>query len=170
MRGRPAVRGAGHARDPALRRYRAAAGVGRHRRRFRANIGAACFSASTSIPRRAFSRSSPMRRFHSGVRLSAAAVEPHACTRRIRRSSVDLPRSCSRITSARGLPESARATICLLNSSVNCLGCFGSRMGPPLLEGLSDSHQAVQISTATSATSLRPREGPQGKRVVLAPR
>ena len=63
------------------------------------------------------------------------AVEPHAYTRRIQRSSVDLPRSHSRITSARGLPESTRATICLLNSSVNCLGCFGSRMGPPLPRG-----------------------------------
>ncbi len=81
------------------------------------------------------------------------ALEPHACTRRIQRSSVDLPRSHSRITSARGLPESTRATICLLNSSVNCLGCFESRMGPPFLEGPSDSHQTVQISIATSSPS-----------------
>lgn len=153
MRGHPAVRGAGRARDPALRRCRAAAGVGRHRRRFRANTSAACFSASASVLRRAFPRSSSMRRFCSGVRLSAAAVGPHACTRRIRRSSVDLPRSCSRIASARGLPKSTGATIRLLSSSANRLGCFGSRMGPPLLEGPSDSHRAVQISIATSATS-----------------
>ena len=79
---------------------------------------------------------------------------PRACTRRIQRSSVDLPRSCSRITSARGLPESTRATIRLLNSSVSCLGCFGSRMEPPFLEGPSDSHQTVQIRIATSLCGL----------------
>ena len=89
--------------------------------------------------------------------MSAAAVEPHAWMRRIQRSSVDLPRSYSRITSARGLPESTSATICLLNSSVNCLGCFGSRMGPPFLEGPSDSHQTVQISIAISLFSDTPR-------------
>lgn len=90
--------------------------------------------------------------------MSAAAVEPQAWTRWIQRSSVDLPRSYSRITSARGFPESTRATICRLNSSVNCLGCLGSRMGPPFLEGPSDSHPTVQFSIATSATSATSRE------------
>ena len=61
--------------------------------------------------------------------MSAAAVEPHAWTRWIRRPGVDLPRSHSRITSARGLPESTRATICLLKSSVSCLGCLGPAWG-----------------------------------------
>ena len=100
-----------------------------------------------------------MRRFCSEVRLSAAAVEPQAWTRWIQRSSVDLPRSYSRITSARGFPESTRATICRLNSSVNCLGCLGSRMGPPFLEGPSDSHPTVQFSIATSKKVARIPDG-----------
>ena len=62
----------------ALRRYRVAAGVRRHRRHFRANIGAACSKTSTSMRSRLFSRSSPMIRFCPGVRLSAARGETDA--------------------------------------------------------------------------------------------
>ena len=46
----PVVGGAGNAQYPALRRYRAAGGVGPHHACFRANTGAACSGTSTSIP------------------------------------------------------------------------------------------------------------------------
>ena len=45
----PVVGGAGNARYPALRRYRAAGGVGPYRACLRANTGAACSETSTSI-------------------------------------------------------------------------------------------------------------------------
>ena len=65
-----------HAEDPALRRYRAAAGVGPHHACFRANTGAACSETSTSISNRRLRLSDSISSFCSGVRLSTALVEP----------------------------------------------------------------------------------------------
>lgn len=119
----------------ATRARSGAAGAGRRHRRFRANIGAACFRTSTSVLSRALSRSNSMRRFRSGARLSAAAVEPHARTRRIRRSSAGLPGSCPHIASARGLLEPASATTRLLNSPVSCPGAPAPAWGLPSPKG-----------------------------------
>ena len=74
--GHPVVRGFRHAEDPALRRYRAAAGVGPHHACFRANTGAACSETSTSISNRRLRLSDSISSFYSGVRLSTALVEP----------------------------------------------------------------------------------------------
>lgn len=66
----------GNAQDPALRRYRAAAGVGPYRACFRANTGAACSETSTSISSCLSRFRNSISSFSSGVRLSAAFVEP----------------------------------------------------------------------------------------------
>lgn len=73
-----------------------------------------------------FSRSNSMILFCSGVLLSAACGEPVALIDLIQRSTVLLPRSYSSMISRLGLPALYSPTICLLNSSVKCLGCFGS--------------------------------------------
>ena len=73
-----------------------------------------------------FSRSNSMILFCSGVLLSAACGEPVALMGLIRLRSVVLPRSCSRMISLGGFPALQGDTIRLLNSSVKCLGCFGS--------------------------------------------
>ena len=66
----------GNAQDPALRRYRAAAGVGPYHACFRANTGAACSETSTSISSCLSRFRNSISSFSSGVRLSAAFVEP----------------------------------------------------------------------------------------------
>ena len=48
----------------------------------------------------------------------------------IQRSTALLPRSYSPIVSRLGLPALYSPTICLLNSSVKRLGCFGFLMSP----------------------------------------
>ena len=72
----PVVRELRHAEDPALRRYRAAAGVGPYGLCFRANTGAACSETSTSISNWRLRLLNAISSFRSGVRLSAALVEP----------------------------------------------------------------------------------------------
>ena len=72
----PAVGRLGNAQDPALRRYRAAAGVGPYGLCFRANTGAACSETSTSISNWRLRPLNAISSFRSGVRLSAALVEP----------------------------------------------------------------------------------------------
>ena len=72
----PVVRELRHAEDPALRRYRAAAGVGPYGLCFRANTGAACSETSTSISNWRLRPLNAISSFRSGVRLSAALVEP----------------------------------------------------------------------------------------------
>ena len=135
-----------NAEDVALRRYRAAAGVRRHRRRFRANIGAACFKASTSMRSLRFSRSSSMALAWSGVRLSAAWGDPVAFIDVIHLRTVDLPRSYSAMISPMGLPALRSSTICRLKSSLKCRGCLGSAMAFSVRNG---PHGTVQLSVAT---------------------
>ncbi len=65
-----------HAQDPALRRYRAAAGIGPYHACFRANTGAACSETSTSISNRRLRLLNAISSFRSGVWLSTALVEP----------------------------------------------------------------------------------------------
>lgn len=72
----PAVGRLGNAQDPALRRYRAAAGVGPYGLCFRANTGAACSETSTSISNRRLRLLNAISSFRSGVWLSTALVEP----------------------------------------------------------------------------------------------
>ena len=129
-RARAAAGRARNAEGLALRRYRVAAGVGRHRRRFRANIGAACFETSTSMRSRRFSCSSSMMRFCSGARLSAACGEPAASTGSTRLSTVLFDGSCPSTASALGFPALTSPTICRSSPSARCLGCFGPAVGP----------------------------------------
>ena len=92
------------AEKPALRRYGAAALVGRYGPHFRAYISAARFKTSTSIRSLRFSRSSSRIRFCPGVRLSAACGEPVAFIDLIHLSTVLLPRSYSSMISRLGFP------------------------------------------------------------------
>ena len=99
-----AVRRPRDAEEPALRRYGAAALVGRHGPHFRAYIGAARFKTSTSIRSLRFSRSSSRIRSCPGVRLSAARGEPAALIDSTHLSTVLLPRPYSSMASRLGLP------------------------------------------------------------------
>lgn len=148
-----------HAEDVALRRYRAAAGVRRHRRRFRANIGAACFKASTSMRNLRFSRSSSMTLAWSGVRLSAAWGDPVAFIDAIHLRTVDLPRSYSAMISPMGSPALRSSTICRLKSSLKCRGCLGSAMAFSVRNG---PHGTVQLSVANPQAPLVGSPAAQG--------
>ena len=87
------------------------------------------------------------------VRLSAARDEPVAFIDLTHRSTVLLPRSYSAMISRLGLPALYRSTVCLLNSSVKCLGCPGSLIcGPPVSRA---PHGTVHISVANPRTSCR---------------
>lgn len=86
----------GNAQDPALRRYRATAGVGPYHAYFRANTGAACSETSTSISSCLSRFRNSISSFSSGVRLSAAFVEPLLRIPCTQRCSVE-----------RGMPHSA---------------------------------------------------------------
>ena len=77
---------------------------------------------STSIRSLRFSRSGSRIRFYSGVRLSAVRGEPVAFIGLTRLSTVLLSRPHSSMASRLGFPALWRSTICLLNSSVKCLG------------------------------------------------
>lgn len=134
-----------NAEDLALRRYRAAAGVRRHRRRFRANIGAACFKASTSMRSLRLSRSSSMALAWSGVRLSAARGDPAAFIDAIHLRTVDLPRPYSATIPLMGLPALRSSTICRLKSSLKCRGCLGLAIVSSVRNGL---HGTVQLGVA----------------------
>ena len=138
-----------HAEDIALRRYRAAAGVRRYHRHFRANISAACFKTSTSMRSLRFSRSSSMTLVWSGVRLSAAWGDPVAFIDVIHLRTVDLPRSHSAMISLMGLPALHSSTTCRLKSSLKCRGCLGSAMALSVRNG---PHGTVQISVANPPT------------------
>ena len=133
-----------------MRRYRAAAGVRRCYRHFRANISAACFKTSTSMRSLRFSRSSSMTLAWSGVRLSgvrlsAAWGDPVAFIDVIHLRTVDLPRSHSAMISLMGLPALHSSTTCRLKSSLKCRGCLGSAMALSVRNG---PHGTVQISVA----------------------
>lgn len=64
----------------------------------------------------------------SGVRLSAALVDPLSWMSLIQRLTVERPRSYSFSISATGLPLSYSSTIRRLKASSNFLGCFGPRI------------------------------------------
>lgn len=138
-----------HAEDIALRRYRAAAGVRRYHRHFRANISAACFKTSTSMRSLRFSRSSSMTLAWSGVRLSAAWGDPVAFIDVIHLRTVDLPRSHSAMISLMGLPALCSSTTCRLKSSLKCRGCLGSAIAFSVRNG---PHGTVQIGVANPPT------------------
>ena len=63
--------------------------------------------------------------------MPAARGEPVAFIDLTRLSTVLSPRSCSSMASRLGLPALWRSTICLLKSSVKCLGCLGSLICGP---------------------------------------
>ena len=100
----PVVGGAGNARYPALRRYRAAGGVGPYHACLRANTGAACSETSTSTSNRRSHLLSSTGSFCSDVRLSAARVEPLSRMPWTQRCRVDRAMSCPALTSRDGLP------------------------------------------------------------------
>ena len=113
----PAVGRLGNAQDPALRRYRAAAGVGPYGLCFRANTGAACSETSTSIsnwrlrpPQR--DQLVPLRRPVVGRPGRTAVADP-----RTHRCRVEREMSHSVLISRAGLPFSYNCTIRRLNSS-----------------------------------------------------
>ena len=120
---------------PALRRYGAAAPVGRHGPDFRAYAGAARLKTLTSIRSLRCSRSGSRIRFYSGVRLSAARGEPVSFIDLTRLSTVLLSRSHSSMASRLGFPALWRSTIFLLNSSVKCLGLGPVEAEPPVRLG-----------------------------------
>lgn len=115
-----------------LGRHRFFGGPGPH---FRAYAGAARLKTSTSIRSLRFSRSGSRIRFCSGARLSAARGEPVAFIGLIRLSTVLLSRSHSSLASRLGFPALWRSTICLLNSSVKCLGLGPVEAEPPVRLG-----------------------------------
>ena len=87
------------------------------------------------------------------MRLHAARGEPVAFIDLIHLSTVLLPRSYSSMISRLGLPALWRSTICLLNSSVKCLGCLGSLIyGPPVSCAPPGT---VHISVANPIESIR---------------
>lgn len=94
MFGHPVVGGAGNAQYSALRRYRITGGVGPYHCYFRANISAACFKTSTSISNCLLRLRSSISSFCSGVRLSAAFVEPLLRMPWTQRCSVECEMSC----------------------------------------------------------------------------
>lgn len=94
----------GNAQDPALRRYRAAAGVGPYHACFRANTGAACSETSTSISSCLSRFRNSISSFSSGVRLSAAFVEPLLRIPCTQRCSVERGMPYSALTCDDGLP------------------------------------------------------------------
>ena len=102
----PVVGGAGNARYPALRRYRITGGVGPYHCYFRANAGAACSETSTSISNCLLRLRSSTGSFCSGVRLSAAFVEPLLRMPWTQRCSVECEMSYSSLISRAGLPFS----------------------------------------------------------------
>lgn len=102
----PVVGGAGNARHPASRRYRAAGGVGPYHRYFRANTGAARSETSTSISNCLLRLPGPAGSFRPGVRLSAARVEPLSRMPWTQRCGVECEMSYSALISREGLPFS----------------------------------------------------------------
>lgn len=85
--------------------------------------------------------------------MHAARGEPVAFIDLIHLSTVLLPRSYSSMISRLGLPALWRSTICLLNSSVKCLGCLGSLIyGPPVSCAPPGT---VHISVANPIESIR---------------
>ena len=90
MPGHPVAGGAGNARYPASRRYRAAGGVGPYHACLRANTGAACSETSTSISNCRSRLPGSTGSFRPGVRLSAARAEPLSRMPWTRRRGVDL--------------------------------------------------------------------------------
>lgn len=94
----------GNAQDPALRRYRAAAGVGPYHACFRANTGAACSETSTSISSCLSRFRNSISSFSSGVRLSAAFVEPLLRIPCTQRRSVERGMPYSALICDDGLP------------------------------------------------------------------
>ena len=106
MPGHPVVGGAGNARHPASRRYRAAGGVGPYHRYFRANTGAARSETSTSISNCLLRLPGPTGSFRPGVRLSVARVEPLSRMPWTQRRSVECEMSYSALISREGLPFS----------------------------------------------------------------
>ena len=113
----PVVGGAGNAQYPALRRYRAAGGVGPYHACLRANTGAACSETSTSISNCLLRLPGSTCSFCSGVRLSAAFVEPLLRMPWTQRCRVDRAMSYPALISRDGLPLSHDCTICRLNAS-----------------------------------------------------
>ncbi len=133
MPGHPVVGRAGNVRYPASRRYRVAGGVGPYHACLRANTGAACSETSTSISNRRSRLPGSTGSFRSGVRLSAARVEPLSRMPWTRRRGVDRAMSCSALISRDGLPLSHDCTICRLNASSWWRGCFGAgHRRPPI--------------------------------------
>ena len=122
MPGHPVTGGAGNARHPASRRYRAAGGVGPYHRYFRANTGAARSETSTSISNCLLRLPGPTGSFRPGVRLSAARVEPLSRMPWTQRRGVDRAMSYSALISREGLPFSYNCTICRLNDSLVVTG------------------------------------------------
>ena len=104
MPGHPVVGGAGNAPHPASRRYRAAGGVGPYHACLRANTGAACSETPTPISNRRPRLPGPAGSFCSGVRLSAARVEPLLRMPWTQRCRVDRAMSYSALISRDGLP------------------------------------------------------------------
>lgn len=102
----PVVGGAGNAQYSALRRYRITGDVGPYHCYFRANISAACFKTSTSISSCLLRLRSSISSFCSGVRLSAAFVEPLLRMPWTQRCGVECETSYSSLTSRAGLPFS----------------------------------------------------------------
>ena len=117
MPGHPVVGGAGNAQYPALRRYRAAGGVGPYHACLRANTGAACSETSTSISNCLLRLPGPTGSFCSGVRLSVARVEPLLRMPWTQRRGVDRAMAYSALISREGLLLSHDCTICRLNAS-----------------------------------------------------
>ena len=149
--GHPVTGGAGNARYPASRRYRAAGGVGPYHARLRANTSAACSETSTSISNRRSRLPGPTGSFRPGVRLSAARVEPLSRMPWTQRRGVDRAMSYPALISRDGLPLSHDCTICRLNASSWWRGCFGpaivglqSHVIRPSSEGLIHCSQSTR--------------------------
>lgn len=102
--GHPVAGRLGDAQDPALRRYRAAAGVGPYHACFRANTGAACSETSTSISSWRLRFRNSISPFSSGVRLPAAFVEPLLRIPCTQRRSVERGMPYSALIRDDGLP------------------------------------------------------------------
>lgn len=113
----PAAGRLGNAQDPALRRYRAVAGVGPYRACLRANTGAACSETSTSISNRRLRFLGSISSFHPDVRLSAARVEPLSRMPWTQRRGADRAMSYPALICDGGLPFSYDCTIRRLNAS-----------------------------------------------------
>ena len=66
----------------------------------------------------------------------------------VQRRRADQLRSCSAMISWGGLPPLQGSTICRLDSSVKCLGCFGSAISSRLSRVPSVPHETVRDSVA----------------------